>query len=117
MSISGFGRPKGGSELPPTQAPKMEAPGALTAFIDQGSKFEGKLSFKDTVRIDGRFSGEITSENTLIVGESGEIEATIRSNTIKISGHVTGNVCGKLKVVLLKTAVVDGDVETPSLVI
>ena len=27
----------------------------LTAFIDQGSEFEGKLSFKDTVRIDGSF--------------------------------------------------------------
>ena len=52
--------------------------GGLTAFIDQGSEFEGKLSFKDTVRIDGRFRGEISSENTLIVGESGEIEAAIR---------------------------------------
>ncbi|HXX47069.1 MAG TPA: polymer-forming cytoskeletal protein, partial [Myxococcota bacterium] len=41
--------------------------GALTAFIDQGSEFSGKLNFKDTVRIDGRFEGEIASENTLIV--------------------------------------------------
>ncbi len=35
--------------------------GMLTAFIDQGSEFSGKLSFKDTVRIDGSFEGEITS--------------------------------------------------------
>jgi hypothetical protein len=48
--------------------------GGLSAFIDQGSEFEGKLSFKDTVRIDGRFRGEISSENTLIVGETGEID-------------------------------------------
>ena len=84
--------------------------GGLTAFIDQGSEFEGKLSFRDTVRIDGRFRGEITSENTLIVGESGEIEATIRSNTIAISGHVTGDVSATTKVVLHKTAVVNGNV-------
>ena len=66
--------------------------GGLTAFIDQGSEFEGKLSFRDTVRIDGKFCGEITSENTLIVGESGEIEADIFSKTVSISGTVSGNV-------------------------
>jgi cytoskeletal protein CcmA (bactofilin family) len=91
--------------------------GGLTAIIDQGSEFEGKLSFRDTVRIDGRFRGEIASENTLIVGESGEIEATIRSNTVAISGHVTGDVNAMTKVVLHKTAVVNGNVHTPSIVI
>jgi cytoskeletal protein CcmA (bactofilin family) len=91
--------------------------GGLTAFIDQGSEFEGKLSFKDTVRIDGRFRGEISSENTLIVGESGEIEATIQSNTIAISGSVIGDVVAKQKVVIHKTGSVEGNIETPSLVV
>jgi cytoskeletal protein CcmA (bactofilin family) len=92
-------------------------PGGLTAFIDQGSEFEGKLSFKDTVRIDGRFRGEISSENTLIVGESGEIEASIRSRTVAISGSVVGDVTADAKVVLHKTGRVDGNIETGSLVV
>jgi cytoskeletal protein CcmA (bactofilin family) len=102
-----------------TPAPSSGAvsPGGLTAFIDQGSEFEGKLSFKDTVRIDGRFRGEISSENTLIVGESGEIEATITSNTIAISGSVVGDVVAKQKVVIHKTGCVSGNIQTPSLVI
>ena len=91
--------------------------GGLTAFIDQGSEFEGKLSFRDTVRIDGCFRGEIASENTLIVGESGLIEATIRSNTIVISGTVTGEVHAESKVVLHKTARVEGNIATPSIVV
>ncbi len=91
--------------------------GGLTAFIDQGSEFEGKLSFRDTVRIDGRFHGEISSENTLIVGESGEIQATIRSNTIAISGQVTGEIRAGRKVVLHKTARIEGNIETPSIVV
>ena len=91
--------------------------GGLTAFIDQGSEFEGKLSFRDTVRIDGKFCGEITSENTLIVGESGEIEADIYSKTVSISGTVSGNVIAENKVVLHKTALVKGNIEAPSLVI
>jgi len=90
--------------------------GNLTAFIDQGSEFEGKLSFKDTVRIDGRFSGEISSENTLIVGESGEIDADIHSPTVVISGVVTGDVFADSQLVLYKTARMNGNVTTPSLV-
>jgi cytoskeletal protein CcmA (bactofilin family) len=99
-----------------TEAPAPAA-GGLTAFIDQGSQFEGKLSFKDTVRIDGHFSGEINSENTLIVGESGEVEASIKSRVVMISGTVEGPIEAKSQLVLHKTAVVNGDVETGSLVV
>lgn len=120
MALKSFGRGSddGATPVPPsaTAPSRGGSPGGLTAFIDQGSEFEGKLSFKDTVRIDGRFRGEITSENTLIVGESGEIEACIRSKTIAISGSVDGDVIAATKVVLHKTARVNGNVETPSLV-
>ena len=115
MSISGFGRGKDtieGDKVAP-ESPSNN----LTAFIDQGSHFEGKLSFKDTVRIDGTFQGEISSENKLIVGESGEIEASIRSNSVVISGSVVGDITAKSVVVLHKTARVQGDVNTPSLVV
>lgn len=99
-------------------APAAPAPAAsLSAFIDQGSEFEGKLTFKDTVRIDGQFRGEITSQNTLIVGETGEIMATVRSREVVISGTVTGNVFASERLVLHKTARVDGDVEAGSLAI
>src|SRR3990172_511873 len=121
MALKWFGRGTSECEVPGAGSGSSSSTGSsaggLSAFIDQGSEFEGKLSFRDTVRIDGRFRGEIASENTLIVGESGEIEATIRSNTVAISGSVTGNVCAGTKVVLHKTAVVDGDIETPSIVI
>ena len=114
MGFKDFGKNEG----PGTPSPASTGGvGILTAFIDQGSEFSGKLSFKDTVRIDGRFRGEITSENTLIVGESGEIEANIRSNTIAISGTVQGDVTAGVKLVLHKTARLDGNIETPSIVV
>jgi cytoskeletal protein CcmA (bactofilin family) len=93
------------------------APEALTAFIDQGSEFEGKLSFKNTVRIDGSFKGEITSENTLIVGEPGVVLATIRSRQVIVSGEVTGDIVASERLVLHKTARVEGDIQTPKLVV
>ena len=90
---------------------------ALTAFIDQGSEFSGKLSFKDTVRIDGRFEGEIKSENTLIVGETGAIAANISSETVVLSGEVHGDVEARTLLHLHKTARLTGNVKTKSLVI
>ena len=121
MAISGFGRGKGDSSSVSTPSGSGSSSGGgggmgnLTAFIDQGSEFEGKLSFKDTVRIDGNFSGEISSDNTLIVGESGQIQATIHSVCVVISGLVEGDVHASEEIILHKTAVVNGNLEAPAI--
>jgi len=125
MAISGFGRGKGDSSAVSTPSGSGSSNagnhggggglGNLTAFIDQGSEFEGKLSFKDTVRIDGNFSGEISSDNTLIVGESGQIQATIHSVCVVVSGLVEGDVHASEEIVLHKTAVVNGNLEAPAI--
>ena len=104
------------TQTSPSKQSTSSDTGGLTAFIDQGSSFEGKLSFKDTVRIDGHFSGQISSENTLVVGETGEIEADIESRTVIVSGSIAGDIQAGSKVVLHKTANVDGNIETPSFV-
>ncbi len=94
-----------------------EGVGTLTAFIDQGSEFTGKLTFKDTVRIDGRFEGEIASENTLIVGETGCVHADIQSEVVVISGEVRGDIHANRQITLHKTARVVGDLHTVGLAI
>ena len=91
--------------------------GSLTAFIDQGSEFSGKLSFKDTVRIDGRLEGEISSDNTLIVGETGEIRANIHSEFVVVSGLVEGDITAARQIMLHKSARITGNIQTPSLVV
>jgi cytoskeletal protein CcmA (bactofilin family) len=110
---------KGSTRELATSSPTSSNSGgsALTAFIDQGSEFSGKLSFKDTVRIDGRFEGEIRSENTLIVGETGVIDANIKSETVVVSGEVNGDVEARALLHLHKTARLNGNVKTRNLVV
>jgi len=67
------------------------AHGALNAFLDKGSAFEGKLTFKGIVRIDGKFTGDILSDDTLLVGESGALSGTTHVGEADISGEVEGN--------------------------
>ena len=111
MGLQDFRKPK---DAP---SPSSGGVGALTAFIDQGSEFSGKLSFRDTVRIDGRFEGEISSDNTLIVGETGDIHATIRSETVIVSGSVNGDIVARRQITLHRSSKVKGNLQTASLIV
>jgi len=51
------------------------------------------------------------------VGESGEIEAKIRSQVVEVSGVVTGDVVATRKLILHKSARLEGNVETAALVV
>jgi len=87
----------------------------IKAFLGPGSQFEGKLVFNEIVRLDGAFRGEITSHDTLIVGESAEIQADVQVGTLIMSGRFKGNVKAKTRVELRAPAQVDGSIETPAL--
>ena len=89
----------------------------LTAFIDEGSEIEGKYTFSGTVMLNGRFRGEIVSNDSLIVGEKGVVNASIRAGVVLISGEVVGNVNASERVELRGSARVYGDVEAPVVVI
>lgn len=102
----------------PSMVPSIgSGPGGFNAVLDRGSEFEGKLTFEGTVRIDGKFKGEIISDATLVIGESGKVEADIKVGSVSISGEVKGNVTAKIKVEIHAPAVVHGNIQTPSLII
>ncbi len=89
----------------------------LTAFIDEGSEMEGRYAFRGTVMLNGKFKGEISSEDTLIIGERAVIAADIRAGRVLVSGEVTGNLRAMERIELKRTARVYGDVEAPVVVI
>lgn len=91
--------------------------GDLTAFLDKGSRFEGKLAFDGHVRLNGEFKGEIRAEGTLIVGEGARIEAQIAVDTLVVSGTIIGNVVARSRIEMHAPARVTGDVTTPVLVV
>jgi cytoskeletal protein CcmA (bactofilin family) len=87
----------------------------VTAVLGKGSEFEGKLTFDGTVRIDGKFRGEIYSEDTLIVGESAVVEAAIDVSTVIVYGHVIGNVHARNCIELHAPARLEGNIVTADL--
>jgi cytoskeletal protein CcmA (bactofilin family) len=89
----------------------------LTAFIDEGSEIEGRYTFHGTVMLNGRFKGEISSDDTLIIGERGVVQADVRAGRVLVSGEVTGSLRATERVELKRTARVYGDVEAPVVVV
>ena len=97
--------------------PASTGTGDLNALLGRGSEFDGKLAFEGTVRIDGTFTGEITTSDTLIVGDGAKVTAEITCGTILVHGEVNGNIKASQSVELHKPARVKGDVTTPSLMV
>ncbi len=92
-------------------------PTALTAYIDQGVEFSGKLRSKGSVRIDGQIKGEVRSGQTVIVGETAMVQAKVAAECVIISGEVHGDIDAKKKITLDKNARVTGNLSTPGIVI
>jgi cytoskeletal protein CcmA (bactofilin family) len=89
----------------------------IDGFIDEGTEFRGELRFRNVFRVDGRVRGRIVSDNTLIVGETGDVEAEIDCGTVSIKGQAKGQIRGRQKIELLAGCRVSGTLNTPALMI
>ena len=47
--------------------------------IGEGSVFEGKFYINGSLRIDGKFEGEIKTDEELVVGETGKVRTNINA--------------------------------------
>jgi cytoskeletal protein CcmA (bactofilin family) len=89
----------------------------INAFLGKDTEFEGKLSFKGAVRIDGRFNGEIFTDGTLIAGESAVIKSEIHVSHIIISGEIRGNIIADKRIEIHAPGKVYGNIQAPVVVI
>ena len=94
---------------------RPQAMGEITTLLGRGASFEGKLTFEGTVRIDGRFKGEVFSDDVLVIGEGALVEAEIDIGEVIIQGTVVGNIKAKRSIEIHAPGRVKGDVHTPSL--
>ena len=89
--------------------------GEINGFLDRSTSLKGELRFNDTMRIDGRFSGRILSDNVLIVGENAEVDAEIDVAAILIEGQVRGVVRATSRIELHPGGSLIADIATPVL--
>jgi cytoskeletal protein CcmA (bactofilin family) len=88
----------------------------IRAFLEEGCEFEGKLHFTGVVRLNGKFRGDIESEDTLIIGDTAQVEGTLRVGALIVGGKVSGDIHSRHRVEILATGAVEGTITSPTLI-
>ena len=82
-----FKKPQNQTPASPAQVERV------TSVMGQGINWQGKLSGKGGVRIEGIFEGEIAIQGLLVVGETGKVTCEdVRANKVIVAGAVHGGI-------------------------
>ena len=91
---------------------KEELP--IKAYLGSDALFKGTLSFEGTVRIDGRFEGIVQTNDTLVIGETGDMQADIDVGILVCKGKLKGTVVASKKIEMHPASKITGNVKTPA---
>jgi cytoskeletal protein CcmA (bactofilin family) len=78
---------------------------------------EGKIQSSGSVRIAGRFKGDVHVKGTVTIEPGAHVEGEVHASTIIMGGELTGNVQNAKHVDVLPTGVIIGDVKAASLTV
>jgi cytoskeletal protein CcmA (bactofilin family) len=105
----------------PTPAPEPSTteakPRPAAAVIDVKTEITGNLKSSGNVLIEGRFHGEVEASETVWVEQGAQSDGQLRAHDAVISGAVDGEIDCQRRLQIAATAVVNGEIKTPVLVI
>lgn len=97
------------------KAADLKAGEKITTTLGKQTVFIGTMRFSKSLKIDGRFEGEIISSGFLYIEEGAEVKADIKVKSIVIGGVVHGNIEATDKLEMLDSGRVYGNVRTAKL--
>jgi len=78
---------------------------------------EGKIEGGGSVRIAGKFKGDVNVQGDLTIEAGAKLTGSVRADKVVISGELEGNVLGASSIDLQQTGVVVGDLKARSLAV
>jgi cytoskeletal protein CcmA (bactofilin family) len=88
---------------------------STNCVIGEGSIFDGRFYVNGSILIEGKFQGDIRTDDQLIVGPTGKVKTDIQAKRVTIAGTLIGNITATEEVSLLHTGKVLGNITTPKL--
>jgi cytoskeletal protein CcmA (bactofilin family) len=101
----------------PAVAPVGAAPSRRESLIADDITIEGKIEGGGSVRIAGKFKGDVSVQGDLAIEAGAKLTGGVRADKVTIAGELEGDVVEASRVDLLETAVLIGDVKTRSLTV
>ena len=87
----------------------------IKAYLGSDALFRGTLTFDGTVRIDGKFEGQVDTNDTLVIGETGDMKADVNVGTLVCKGKLNGAVVASKKIEMHPASKITGNIQTPAL--
>jgi cytoskeletal protein CcmA (bactofilin family) len=84
-------------------------------IIGEGSIFDGRFYVNGSILIEGKFQGDIKTDDQLVVGPTGKVKTDIVARRVTVAGTLIGNIIASEEVSLLHTGKVLGNITTPRL--
>ncbi|MDZ4822926.1 MAG: polymer-forming cytoskeletal protein [Flavobacteriales bacterium] len=91
------------------------APDLSINRIVDGTQIEGEIRCESNIRIDGTFTGTITTKGRFVVGPSGKVDGTVNCQNAEVEGLVKGKITVQQQLTLKGSAKVEGDIFTDKL--
>lgn len=85
--------------------------------IGEGSVFEGKFYVSGSILIEGKFQGDIKTDDQLTVGPGGKVKTDISARRVTVAGTLIGNIVASEEVSLVQSGKVLGNITTPRLIV
>jgi len=95
----------------------LTSEGTMNTLIGHGTTLDGSLNVSSGMRVDGKILGQITCSDSLLVGKTGVVEASVKVKSATIGGRVVGDIEASEAVILEENSTVIGDVTTKKLII
>jgi cytoskeletal protein CcmA (bactofilin family) len=87
----------------------------IMTTLGRETDFHGTMRFKESLKIDGVFTGEIVSAGFLYIEQGASITANIHVGSVVVGGTVKGNIEATEKLEMLSTGKVFGNIRTGKL--
>jgi cytoskeletal protein CcmA (bactofilin family) len=85
--------------------------------IGENSVFEGRFFVSGSILIEGKFEGDIKTEEQVTVGPTGKVRTDIYARRVIVGGTLIGNITATEEVSLLENGKVLGNINTPKLIV
>jgi len=105
------------ADVAPSTARRTAAREARESIISAEITITGKIDGTGSVRLIGRFEGDVHIQGDLTVDAGAKLTGSVRAASVAIGGEIEGNIESAESVEILSTGVLNGDLKAGTLTV